>query len=187
MNKVAVLLANGCEEIEALTVIDVLRRGGVDVRGVSINSELLIKGSHNIHFMADELLSEQDPDMFNMVVLPGGLCGRNNLYASRAVCKLLESFSKDGKYVAAICAAPTVLGRLGLLEGKRATCYPSMEGELKGASVKMDENVVIDGNIITSQGPATAMEFSLELLRVLCGEEIMLKVRDGLLVRANCS
>ena len=151
MGKVVVFLADGCEEIEALTVIDILRRGNVDVIGASINDTL-------------------------------GINGRNNLLAHDGVCKVCQDFMKKNKYIAAICAAPSILGENRILEGKRATCYPGFENQLKGANYT-DKALVIDGNIITSKGPATAMLFSIALLEVMTNTRTAAKVAQGLLFK----
>lgn len=178
---VIVFLANGCEEIEALTQIDVLRRCGVEVKGVSITSEKVIKGSRNIDFLADTTIFDIDFEEVEMVILPGGLIGRDNLLKSKEVVAVCKKFNEIGKYVAAICASPSVLGESGILQGKKATCYPGFESQLKGADIIEGENVVIDGNIITSRGPATAMEFALEIVKILKGEDVYKEVKAGLL------
>lgn len=180
MNKVVVFLANGCEEVEALTPIDTLRRGGADVIGVSITNTKVVNGAHGIDFMADELFENVNFDKVDMVVLPGGLGGRNNLMAHSGVLEVCKKLNNEGKYVTSICASPSVLGENGILKGKKAICYPGFEASLKGAEV-IDENVVVDGNIITSKGPATALEFSLKLLETLTSKENADSVAKGML------
>ena len=182
MSKVAVFLADGCEEIEALSVIDVLRRGNVDVIGVAINENLNIKGAHNIDFMANIKFNEVNFDEIDMVVLPGGYEGRNNLLAHTGVCNICKDFNLKEKFIAAICAAPSVLGENYILENKKATCYPGFENQLKGAKF-IDQNLVIDGNIITSKGPATAMLFSIALLEIMTNTQNATKVAQGLLFK----
>ncbi len=178
MASVYVFLANGFEEIEALTVVDLLRRARIDVTTVSITENILVHGAHGIDVMADILfkdnLSETD-----MLVLPGGGPGTRSLLAHEGLKDLLIDYDKKGRYLAAICAAPSVLGMHGLLEGKRAISYPGFEDKLKGAIVTNDK-VVVDGNIITSKGPGTSIEFSLELIKILCGEETALQILDGI-------
>ena len=174
MGKVVVFLADGCEEIEALTVIDILRRGNVDVIGASINDTLGINGAHNIDFKANVTFNDINFDDVDMIVLPGGYEGRNNLLAHDGVCKVCQDF--------AICAAPSILGENRILEGKRATCYPGFENQLKGANYT-DKALVIDGNIITSKGPATAMLFSIALLEVMTNTQTAAKVAQGLLFK----
>ncbi|MDO4300150.1 MAG: DJ-1/PfpI family protein [Clostridia bacterium] len=180
---VVVFLANGCEEIEALTQIDVLRRAGIDAKGVSITTEKVIKGAHGIDFMADCTIYDVDFDKVNMVVLPGGLEGRNNLMNSKETVTVCKKFNELGKIVAAICASPSVLGENGMLEGKKAVCYPGFEKQCHGACIVNNENVVRDDNIITSRGPATAMEFAVELVRAIAGDETADKTAEGLLLK----
>ena len=182
MGKVVVFLADGCEEIEALTVIDILRRGNVDVIGASINDTLGINGAHNIDFKANVTFNDINFDDVDMIVLPGGYEGRNNLLAHDGVCKVCQDFMKKNKYIAAICAAPSILGENRILEGKRATCYPGFENQLKGANYT-DKALVIDGNIITSKGPATAMLFSIAQLEVMTNTQTAAKVAQGLLFK----
>ncbi len=180
MNKVVVFLADGCEEIEALTPIDVLRRANVNVVGVSISDTLIVKGGHNIVIMADKLFNEVDFDKVDMVVLPGGLGGRDNLMAHKGVVDICKKLNSKGKFVTSICASPSVLGENNILKGRKAICYPGFESQLKGAEI-VTENVVEDENIITSRGPATALEFSLKLAEVLVGREAAENVAKGML------
>lgn len=180
MSKVVVFLADGCEEVEALTPIDVLRRAGIEVMGVSISGNKIVNGGHNIDIVADELFENIDFTHVNMVVLPGGLGGRDNLMAHRGVVEICRVFNSIGKYVAAICASPSVLGENEILQGKKAISYPGFESQLKGAEI-VNENVVTDSNIITSKGPATALEFSLKIVETLAGKETADKVAKGML------
>lgn len=180
---VVIFLANGCEEVEALTQIDVLRRAGIEVQGVSITNEKVIKGAHGINFMADCTIYDIDFDKVEMVVLPGGLAGRNNLMASKETVTVCKKFNELGKFVTAICASPSILGENGILEGKRAACYPGFEKQCHGAEITADEKVVRDGNIITSRGPATAMDFAIELVRAIAGDRIADKTAEGLLLK----
>lgn len=178
---VIVFLANGCEEIEALSVIDTLRRGNVEVKGVSISDSLVVKGAHGIEFMADCTFQDINFDKAEMVVLPGGLGGRDNLMADKNVVTVCKKFNELGKYVTAICASPSVLGENGILQGRKATCYPGFEKQCKGAEM-LEDRVVKDGNIITSKGPGTAFEFAIELLRELKGDREADSVAEGLLL-----
>ena len=167
MSKVYVLLADGFEEIEGLTVVDLLRRAGIEVVLASIKDTTDIKGARGINVVADELLSDIK-DSADMVVLPGGMPGTNYLKESQAVRDMVQSYYDNGKYIAAICAAPTVFGDMGLLNGKKATCYPGLEPGLSGAMWPGEgESVVQDGKIITSRGLGTAIDFSLKLIEVL--------------------
>lgn len=176
MKKVAVLLAEGFEEIEALTVVDVLRRANIQCDMVSINKKDVI-GAHNIKVSADILIDEvKDIDM---VVLPGGMPGATNLRDNKKVIRLIQELIKDNKKVGAICAAPIVLAKAGVIEGEDITSYPGFEEELKGANYKEDA-VVVSNNIITSRGPATALEFAYTIVKELNPTK-EIDVRDGML------
>ena len=166
MSKVFIFFADGLEEIEGLTVVDMMRRAGIDISIVSMNGTLKITGSHNIEIGADMLLKDVRSTDGDMFVLPGGLPGTNYLAESAPLAQILKEAAVSGKYVAAICAAPSVLGGLGLLSGKNATCYPGFEDRLTGAKCRTD-NVVVDGNIITSRGMGTAIDFSAALVALL--------------------
>lgn len=166
---IAVLLADGFEEIEALTPVDMLRRAGLDVKTVGINGKIAA-GSHKIPVVCDLLPSEVKLDEVSMVIFPGGMPGALNLDASPFTDEIISAVNKNGGRLAAICAAPLVLGRRGLLNEKRATCYPGFENELIGALV-CDSQVVTDGNITTAKGMGAALEFANELVRLICGEE----------------
>ena len=166
---IAILLADGFEEIEALTPLDVLRRAGLDVRSVAIGSKIAV-GSHGIPVICDMEADEVDPSSLSLVIFPGGMPGSLNLDASPYTDKLIDAVLKNGGRLAAICAAPLVLGRRGLLEGKEAICYPGFEGELSGAIIS-EKSVVTDGNITTAKGMGVALPFALELVRIICGED----------------
>ena len=163
---ITVHLADGFEEVEALTAVDLLRRADLEVVTVSIMGRKEVTGGHDVTVKADALFEEIDYDDCEMMVLPGGGMGAQNLDAHEGVANKLEGFADQGKWIAAICAAPMVLGHHGLLKGRKATIYKGMEAELTGAE-HVDEKVVVDGNIITSQGPATAMVFALKLIELL--------------------
>ena len=164
-------LANGFEEIEALCPLDLLRRAGLQVTTVGIGGDL-IKGSHGIAVQADmpdTMYRDSKPEM---IILPGGMPGSKNLDESRIVDSALRAAASSGGYLAAICAAPMVLGKRGYLEGKTATCFPGFEEHLKGATLAPDGvRVVTDGNIITAAGMGVALEFGLALVRVLKGND----------------
>ena len=166
-----ILLADGFEEVEALCPLDLLIRAGVEVKTLSVKNELAVTGAHGIKVFADMLLSDiKDGVLPEMVVLPGGMPGANNLFASDAVKNMvLEAFSR-GAFVTAICAAPFILGRLGLLKGKEAICYPGFEDALESAKIS-DKKVVRDGNVITAAGMGVATEFGYELICALKGKE----------------
>ncbi len=168
MSKVYLFLADGFEEVEGLTVVDLLRRAGVTVTTVSIDDDLSVLGSNNITVQADIFLEDCNFADADMLILPGGGLGTDNLESCKPLCKQLVKFSDQGGKIAAICAAPRIFAKLGLLEGKKATCYPSVMEMLKGAQALTD-SVVVDGNITTSRGVGTAIDFALELITQLCG------------------
>lgn len=176
MNKVYVFFADGFEEIEGLTVVDMLRRVNVETVMVSVNETKTVTGAHGIGILADGVFTDYTYEDGTMAVLPGGMPGTNHLMAHAGVKDVLFSYHKAKKYLAAICAAPSVLGMNGLLEGRHATCYPGFEEKLLGAKALPDA-VVMDGNIITSRGMGTAISFGAALVSVLVGEE----AADGLL------
>ena len=170
MSKVYVFLADGTEEVEALTAIDLLRRAKVDVVTVSVMDRKHIISSHNIGIVADEVFGTSDYMDGDMVVLPGGMPGTVNLREHEGLKDVLFSYQEAGKYLAAICAAPTVFGCNGMLQGKNAVCYPGFEEQLTGATI-LNQGVVTDGQFITSKGLGTAIDFSLELIRLLVDDE----------------
>jgi 4-methyl-5(b-hydroxyethyl)-thiazole monophosphate biosynthesis len=162
-------LAEGFEEIEALTSIDLLRRAGVDVESVSIMGRLNVTGSRGVEVIADIVFTDADYDSCEMIVLPGGLPGANHLAEHDGLKQKLFSFANEGRGIAAICAAPNlVLAPLGILDGRKATGYPGFDDNM-GKVVITEGDVVKDGNIITSRGPATAMAFALAVVEELRG------------------
>lgn len=163
MNKAYLFLATGFEEVEALTVVDLLRRGGVDCKMVSVTGDYDVIGSHAITIRADLLFDEGSLDDAKMLIMPGGIPGTPNLKAHQGLQQLIQKYVSDGKLLAAVCAAPTIYGEMGLLEGKKATCYPGMEDGLVDAIPSQDA-VVCDGQFITSRGMGTSIEFGLKLL-----------------------
>lgn len=170
MKKIYVFLADGFEEIEGLTVVDLLRRAGLDVVTVSIKEEKRIMGGQQIPVEADTVFSQEDFSQGDMLVLPGGGVGTDNLEAFQPLMDLVKAYAAQEKKVAAICAAPRILAGLGLLDGRKATCYPSVMGELAQAD-KTEESVAVDGCFTTSRGLGTAIDFSLELIAQLLGKE----------------
>lgn len=170
MKNVKVFLANGFEEIEGLTVVDLLRRAGIEVSTVSITGDKLIHGGHGIDIMADELFAEAEAGQADMLVLPGGMPGTVHLQEHQGLTELLIEFDRLGKYIAAICAAPGILGELGILEGRRAASFPGVEEKLKGAEV-VRQPAVIDDHIVTSRGLGTAIDFALAIIAVLISRE----------------
>lgn len=180
MGKVIVLLADGFEEIEAVSIIDILRRAEVDVCVTGLKDGM-VKGAHGILVKPDKSLEDIEEDEYDMVVLPGGSTGANNIAASKDADALLRKFSKEDKFIAAICAAPAVLAEKGLLKGCMATSYPSFRETVEEDSDYQEAIVVVDENIITSRGPATAAEFAFTLVEVLVEEDTAEKLREAML------
>ncbi len=181
---VNVYLAYGFEEIEALTAVDILRRGGVDVQLVSVSSGKIVQGAHGISVEADVTFEEADHEGCDMIVLPGGLPGATNLEAHEGLMSYVQNFARSGKGVAAICASPgVVLAPHGILEGKEATVYPGMEDALTNGGAKpVPAGAVTDGNIITGMGPGYAAQFALAVLEYLAGKDAADEVAEGFLV-----
>ena len=173
---VYLFLADGFEEIEALTPVDVLRRAGADVKTVSVSDSLTVHGAHGIDVTADIGISSVKADDASMYILPGGMPGTNNLYACGRLKELLLEGAEKGIYLAAICAAPSVLGRLGLLKGRKVTCYPGFEKYLDGAECT-GAPVESDGRIITARGMGVALDFALALCAALKGEKAAGEIR----------
>lgn len=176
MAKVYSFWADGLEEIEALTPVDVLRRAGNDVTTVSIMGRKVIHGSHGIDVTADQLFEETDFSGGDLFILPGGSAGTQHLGDYAPLRKLLTDSYNAGKHVAAICAAPSVFGSLGFVKGRKAVVYPGMEDTLTGAA-PLDVPAVTDGNVTTGHGPGASMDFALELVRVLNGEQAARKLK----------
>lgn len=163
-------LADGFEEVEALMVVDILRRADIETVMVSIKDEYEVKSSHNVVVKADSLIKDIDFDKAELIFLPGGIPGTPNLAKCEKLVKNIMDFNEKGKRIAAICAAPSILGELGILEGKVASCYPGFEEYLKGATYKR-EKVITDGNITTSRGLGSALDLGLELVTLLKNKE----------------
>ena len=168
MKKVSVILADGFEEVEALTVVDLLRRATIYVDTVSITEDYTVHGAHGINVQTEDLFEEVNFVESDMIVLPGGMPGTKNLDAHAGVRRVVKGFYDEGKKIAAICAAPTVLGNMGLLKGKRVSCYPSMEKEIQGAVIS-GGSVTVDGNIMTSRGVGTAVDCARPRIEVRSG------------------
>lgn len=171
MKKAAVFLADGFEEIEGLTAVDMCRRAGIDVTTVSVMETLDIMGSHDIPVQADALFNEVDFDAVDMFILPGGGKGTENLEKCRPLADLLLKADKDDKYISAICAAPRVLGKLGLLKGHKATCYPGNEGFLEGAEYLPEAKAVKSGRYVTARGMGCSIEFASAVVSQLLGQD----------------
>lgn len=168
--KIAVHLADGFEEIEAISIIDVLRRAGLNVVTVSVTGKLEVNGAHQIKVLADRLFESIDYSDVYMIVLPGGMPGASNLNAHEGLKQKIRTFVAENKQLAAICAAPLVLGNLGILDGKQAVCYPGFESHLKGANI-LQVPVVDSGNVITGRGAGVAIQFALKIVEKLVSTE----------------
>lgn len=184
MKKIGIFMADGCEEIEGLTVVDIVRRAKMEIVMISITGKREVTSSHQVTFLTDALAAEVDYDTLDGIVLPGGMPGTLNLQADETVNKVIRQFAAEGKLVCAICAAPSVLGAADVLEGKWATCHPGFEEKLTGAKVE-EKEVVVDGNVITSRGMGTAIPFALEIVRYFADDETVEQVRKGLVYRAD--
>ena len=182
MASALVLLAEGFEEIEAVTIIDILRRGGVEVNSAYLDGEFatnLVVGANGITVEADMPLKSAVVNDYDIVVLPGGWGGTNRLAENEMAQNIIKEFKKEGKWIAAMCAAPYALHVAGVLS-KRYTCYPSVEEQIRPED-RSDDIVVVDDSVITSQGPATAICFALEIVRQLVGDESFNSVKEGTL------
>ncbi|GAB6009427.1 DJ-1 family glyoxalase III [Dysgonomonas reticulitermitis] len=180
MKTIFVFLTTGFEEIEAVATVDVLRRAGLDVKTVSLTGNKQVVASHGVIIAADLLFEETDFSQAEMLVLPGGTTKYNE---HEGMKKEVLAFANKGEKVAAICASPMVLGGLGLLNGKNATCYPGFEQYLAGANLQTSEAVVVDGNITTGRGPGLTIDFALKLVELVAGKEKRDVVAAGLLVK----
>ena len=180
MKKIILFLADGFEDCEAIATVDLLRRADIDVTTASIMENRKVKSAHNIIVMADVMAQDVDFKEVDMIILPGGGPGTQNLKNSSLVKQQCLAFAKD-KMIGAICAAPTVLGGLGILKGRRATCYPGCEPQLTGADA-VSEAVVVDGNIITGRGPGAAYAFALEIIRQLKGDQAADAVKNAIVL-----
>lgn len=179
MKKVLVALAPGFEEIETITVVDILRRAGARVV-LAATVEGPIEGSRGVSVLSDTLIDQIDDKDFDLVVLPGGQPGTANLQNNQRVKAIIQNMHQSGKQVAAICAAPTILQSVGILKDKTATSHPSVKDQLKDIDYS-EERVVVDGNIVTSRSPGTALEFALRLVEILFGKDRMDNVNQGVM------
>lgn len=180
MGKVCVFLADGVEEIEALTVVDICRRADVPLSMVSITGNRMITSSHQVTFEAQELLEEVNFDEVDMIVLPGGMPGTLNLEACGPLMEQVEKFHAQGKYLSAICAAPSIFGHRGMLKGRSACCYPDFESHLEGAQVSKNPVEVCD-HFITSRGMGTAIEFALAIVARMKGQKCADDIREKII------
>lgn len=178
--KVAVLLANGFETLEGLTVVDILRRGEVECNTFALDGNE-VTTSHNVVVKADKNIMDEEIKSYDFLVLPGGMPGSTNLRDNERVIELVKEFNNNKKWVCAICAGPISLGKAGITEGKNVTCYPGFEDQMGNCNYK-DDLVVVDGNIITGRGPAAAIPFAFEILAKISKEKAD-KVKSAMLFK----
>lgn len=181
--KVAMMLGEGFEPIEVIAPIDCMRRAGLEVALVSVMPSVQVKSAQDIMVTADALDENMDLDAFDMIVVPGGSLGVENLKKSAKLAAALEQAFADDKHVASICAGPTVLNGLGLLEGRKATCYPGCEEGFPQGVYQPGYGVVVDGNLITASGPGQAIAFGIAIVEALCGKGVADEVASGLLFK----
>ena len=185
MNKIAIFMADGFEEIEGLTVVDILRRAGVDIDMVSISGRLEVNGSHGIVIKADKIIADIDQEDYNMLVLPGGKVGTENLEKCEKLIDMIGSFYGAGKYIAAICAAPSIFAHRGFLMGRKATSHPSFESHLEeGGAIVTHAPVEIDSGIITGQGMGASIEFALAITGIMAGCEQADSIAEAIVYKA---
>ena len=182
MKKIGIFFGTGYEEIEALTVVDLCRRAGIEISMVSITGEMKVTGSHGITVEMDQQFEEVDFAALDMIVLPGGMPGTKNLEAHLGLMEQVDAFYNDGKYVAAICAVPSIFGHRGIVKGRKACCYPGFEKDLTGAEVSY-ESVCVSDHVITSRGMGCAIDFSLAIIEKLCGSELAEKLAKGIIYK----
>ena len=183
MKTIFVFLADGFEEIEAITPIDVLRRAGLNVQTVSVMDKQTVSGAHGIPVVADKMFADIHLEDAEMLLLPGGLPGATNLDAHQGLSDMIMTFASEGKALAAICAAPLVFGNRGLLQGKKATCYPGFESYLTGAEYTA-ALVEKDDHFITAKGPGAAMDFAFAIVEKYCGVEKVNELKSGMMIKA---
>lgn len=182
MSRLAIFFAEGFEEIEALAVVDICRRCGLAIDMVSITQDRSVRGSHGIEVKMDKIYSETDFAEYDMLILPGGGLGTKNLEAHEGLMAQIDAFYKAGKYIGAICAAPSIFGHRGILKGRRACCYPSFESHLEGAQVT-EGPVEISDHVVTSRGMGTALDFGLAIAGIFCGEKKTEELAKGIVYR----
>lgn len=183
MRNLAIFLADGFEEIEGLTVVDLCRRADLSITMVSIGSSLTVNGSHGIKVEADVLLADFDFSSVEMLILPGGKVGTQNLESCNKLMEQVDAFYQTGKYVAAICAAPSILGHRGILDGRKACCYPGFEEHLKGANVVYEPTVTSD-HVITGRGMGCSIPFGLAIIAACKGQDEADKIAGQIVYNA---
>ncbi len=182
MSKIAVFFATGYEEIEALAVVDLCRRAKIEVDMVAVTGASSVTGAHGISVAMDKMFEDVDFAEYDMLVLPGGMPGTRNLEAHEGLMAQIDAYYNAGKYVAAICAAPSIFGHRGMLKGKKACCYPSFEEHLEGAEVTGNP-VEVAGNVITSRGMGTAIDLGLTIVELLCDEQTADNLGKGIVYK----
>lgn len=180
MKKVYEFISNGSEEVEALIPVDVLRRAGVDIQIVSTTGEEVITTSHGVRIICDALIEDIDTSDADLLMIPGGLPGAENLCNHPLVREAIQRQYEAGKLVSAICAGPMIFGSLGISKGKRCTCYPGFEDHLDGATYT-EELVTVDGNVITGEGPAATFPYAYTLCEILCGKQTAEALKEGMM------
>ncbi|MBP5555064.1 MAG: DJ-1/PfpI family protein [Lachnospiraceae bacterium] len=181
MNKIAIFLADGFEEIEGLTVVDIVRRAGIQIDTISINGRLEVNGSHGIQVKADKILADINKEDYSMLVLPGGKVGTENLESCEELLDMIGNFYGAGKYIAAICAAPSIFAHRGYLSGRKATSHPAFESHLQeGGATVTHSPVEIDSGIITGQGMSASIEFALTIVEICAGREEAVKIAKAI-------
>lgn len=183
MAKIAIFFAEGYEEIEALTVVDLCRRSGITIDMISVTGGKMVKGSHGIEVAMDNLIEDIDFEAYDMLVLPGGMPGTKNLEAHTLLMTKIDEFYAKGKYIGAICAAPSIFGHRGILKGRKACSYPGFESHLEGAEVTAGP-VEISDHVVTSRGMGTAVDFGLAIVGIFCGEDKAEELGKGIVYRA---
>ncbi len=183
MDKVYVFLATGFEELETIAPIDIFRRAGIDIKTVSVKDTRYVDSTHGVTIKADLIFRETDFDNASMLILPGGMPGADELAACYRLGKALQTHHENGGLIGAICAAPMVLGKLGILKGLRATCYPGFEVHLEGAIYVPDQPVVTSRNITTAYGPGAAFDFGFTLLSQLVDSRVVETIKNGMMVK----
>lgn len=184
MSRLAMFFAKGYEEVEALTVVDICRRLGLDIDMVSVTEETGVESSHGVVVQMDKTFSQADFDAYDMLLLPGGMPGTRNLEAHEGLMAQIDAFYAADKYIGAICAAPSIFGHRGMLKGRKACCFPGFESHLEGATVTAGP-VEIDGHVITSRGMGTAIDFGLAVAGIFCGQEKTAELAEKIVYR-NC-
>lgn len=180
---VAVLLADGCEPLEVVAPVDILRRGGVSVMLVALKDSLTVTTAQNLHMQADAFIGMVDLSNSDLLMIPGGSLGVENIGLNKAATTEIARRMEAGEPVAAICAGPMVLGNMGLLNGRKAVCYPGCEEDWPAGVYQPNKNVEVDDNLITATGPGTAIPFGLEVLKHLEGEAVAQQVAESMLVK----